>query len=425
MNYMEGRKPPKDIYEGELGEELMILSLPVIRTAERLETSGARETADGKVKGDPGDFLVKSETNELYPIRDRIFYGTYQILGRVGAGYICRRQLHVRRAWEAISEAGVNFHYQPNRGSAHGDKGSWVYQCDDDDFGLINAKEKEQAHIRLGTVQELTSISRAEDVYRTSWLIALLPPLLTLIAILAYTKAIEKDYAASGVLLACEAILLLGGIFLVWQARRRLWFFKAAMRSTTEIATEFHLAARMLGQKPSAMFPSMALWRAAQMKPDLPPWNPADCALLKQKVFQTVASIAKQTHNHHKQESWANWLTWITAALIVACIGIAIPTHSRVLEVIAILMPSIVTSVHAYLIRRQTLRRIDAGRTFLSELRFIGDKLNELTPGPESDPAQADKEEYATVLRLLCKAVAEHTQRELEFALREEPNLPL
>ncbi len=40
-------------------------------------------------------------------------------------------------------------------------------------------------------------------------------------------------------------------------------------------------------------------------------------------------------------------------------------------------------------------------------------------------PSPAGMEEFATVLRLLCKSVAQHTQRELEFALREEPNLPL
>ncbi|MFN7938161.1 MAG: hypothetical protein U0R19_32840 [Bryobacteraceae bacterium] len=421
---MDNRKPPDTIYKGQLGDELMILSLPVIRTAEKIEHAEVRKTSDGKQSGEAGGFLVRSEEGVVFYIGERRFYGSYMILGNVGPKYICQRQLHVRRAWEVVGEDGVLFFYL-NRPPIHLEERAWVYQSDDDDFGLIHARAMHDAHINLGTVEDFRQSGLAEDVYRTTWLIALLPPVLTLIAILAYTAAMQGHSAMSALLLSCEAILLTGAVVLISYARKHLWFFKAAMKSATRIAAEFQQAAQILGQTTCTMFPSMALWRAAQMEPPPLTFTSEEFHQLRERVIHTESQMAKQTHRHHKHESWGEWLVWITCALILACVGAAIYTHGPVFEVIAILLPSIVTAVHAYLARRQTLHRVDAGKAFLSELRFVKEQLNALARGPIVDPAKIDRDRFAAVLRVLCKAVAQHTQRELEFALREQPNLPL
>src|ERR1700730_18261930 len=81
-------RPPRHLFRGELGEELIVLSIPVVRIAERLGWETQIETADGFVTGRAGDFVITAASGERYPILASVFYGTYQILGSVGSRFV-------------------------------------------------------------------------------------------------------------------------------------------------------------------------------------------------------------------------------------------------------------------------------------------------------------------------------------------------
>ena len=179
-NFTSG--PPKHLYRGELGAEIVILSLSDIRIAQCLDREESIETADGPVTGRVGDFVVTAGT-ERYPIPATIYYGTYEVLGHAGLRFVGRRLLHARRAWPAISD--VEFDYGPGRGLVGAPKGAWVYQSDENDFGLINPDVQKQAHVVVGTATELAAQNWAERFRRTVSWIALLPPFLSLVALLA------------------------------------------------------------------------------------------------------------------------------------------------------------------------------------------------------------------------------------------------
>src|ERR1700748_2175809 len=123
--------PPQ--VRGTFGHELIVLSLSDVRQAEELHAPIRLDTANGEVKGRDGDIVITAPWDERYPIKRAIFYGTYQVLGRVGVQFVANRLIHVRRAWPVLSpHAEVD--YGPDRGVVAAPKGSWVYRCDDDDY---------------------------------------------------------------------------------------------------------------------------------------------------------------------------------------------------------------------------------------------------------------------------------------------------
>src|SRR5258708_15495946 len=218
--------PPAHLFRGELGAELIVLSLSVVRIAQRLETESEIETGDGAVGGREGDFVVTSSTGERYPILPSVFYGTYQVLGRVGSRFVGRRLLHARHAWP-IESPHAEFDYGPGRGKVAAPRGGWVYRSDEDDYGIINAEAKGSAHIVVGPASALEGTNWESQFQRAVWLISLLPPAMTMIALFAYSSALRGDHLLSQVLLGVEAICLVLAVAAVWWIRKARWVLKS------------------------------------------------------------------------------------------------------------------------------------------------------------------------------------------------------
>jgi hypothetical protein len=415
---------PKHLFAGELGPELIAISLPEVRIAQRLHREEKIETADGQLTGRAGDFVVTLGT-ERYPIPASVFFGTYEILGKVGSRFVGRRLLHTRRAWP-IKSSHATFDYGPKRGKVVAPKGGWVYRSDEDDFGVINADAKEQAHTVVGPAAELAGKNWDRRFRQGTFAISLLPPLLAFVALAAYTASLNEDYSLSRGLLLLEAFLFTLGVGLVWWIRRKRWALRAAVASGIQVARDFQLAVELLGQKPSETFPGMSLWRAAQCdgssKPDL---SPQGLRSLTDQIYRTYDRVRQECDLHHTFESRANALSWVAAGTVLACILYAAWTHSEDFEILAIWLPSVVGTVHASVWRRQLVRRIGAGREFLAELSFAGKRLLALAPGDQRSLNPVEQTEVLATLQMLCRAVGQHAQHQIGFAISENPHVPL
>jgi len=115
------------LFEGKLGPELIVLSVSIVRSAQRVDSEMIVETADGPVNARVGDFVITTDDGEHYPIPAFVFYGTYQILGAIGTRFVGRRLLHPRRAWEVLSDR-AEFDYGPGRGKIAAPQGGWMYR---------------------------------------------------------------------------------------------------------------------------------------------------------------------------------------------------------------------------------------------------------------------------------------------------------
>jgi hypothetical protein len=348
------------------------------------------------------------------------------VIGQVGPTLVARRLIHVRRAWP-VESAQVEFDYGPTRGTVAGQRGGWVYRSDDDDYGFINVTAKTEAHVVAG---------RAEEVFGANWprrlrlahgILAWLTPLLTVLALVAFAAALSDRPVAAQRLLAAEAVLLASGLALVWYIRRRRWVLRAAVTSGVSVAARLQCAVDLLGQRPSPTFPMMALWRAAQDGATLPVSYSADTIRrVKNEIAAVADALGHQLHQHHRTETRALALSWGAAALVILCLVAAIVTHSTVLEMMAIWLPSVVAAAHAWVTTRQLGPRMIAGREFLSELTFVQRQLTALAPQDSVSPGdRAAAQALGAAARLLCRCAGVYTQRQLLFAIAEEPGVPV
>jgi len=412
---------PAHIFHGKHGAEIVILSVSVVRVAERLEVASDIETADGVVKGRPGDFVITQANGERYPILASVFYGTYQILGRVGSRFIGRRLLHPRHAWPIESAYG-ELDYGPGRGKVAVARGGWIYRSDEDDYGLINADAKKLAHIEVGNTWALANKNWKRRFGWAAGLISIMPPMMTLIALLAF-RAHDHHLNLSEAFLEIEGVCLVLGVTGAWWIRKDKWVLKAAVANGTRIASEFQCIVESLGQKASEFFPSMALWRAAQTE-DSPGIELSPEALrgVKDQVYAIHEEVQQEVERHRRAEKLALALSWVSVAAVLCCIYYALQGSPNS-ELLAIWLPSAVGAVHAWTWRRQISNRIGAGREFLSELAFVKSQLMHLTP--DNQISRNTARDVIGVLRVLCRAAAEHTQRQMQFAIAEGPQIPV
>lgn len=426
MSSRAHRTPPTNLFRGDLGTELVVLSSSAVRVAQRLDVASEIETADGAVVGRPGDFVINLPSGERYPIPAPVFYGTYQILSQVGTRFVCRRLLHARRAWP-IESPFVDFDCGTGRGKVSGERGGWVYQSDEDDYGLINARAKKEGHIVVGSAAALASTNWERRFKIAVWLLSMLSPAMTMVALVAYAAAFKEHHLLARVLLTIEAICLVLGVSSFWWIRKDKWVLKSALIAETTIAREFQSAVEILGRRPSQLFPSMALWRAAQdeQKGQLN-LSSGPLANLKDQVGRTYERLQKEIESHHTTEAVATTLSWTSALTILFCIGYAVYVHDFYFELLAIWLPSAVSAVHGSVWRRQLVHRITAGKEFLSELSFVQKQMNALVPEDKLDQSCAkDLEVLTATLRALCQSAGEHTQRRLQFAIAEDPSIPI
>lgn len=416
---------PQSVFKGDHGPELLVLSSSLVREAERVESEAMVETADGPVKARHGDFVVKTSDGERYPISPSVFFGTYQVIGAVGARVIGRRLVHPRRAWEVMSDH-AECEYLPKRGKVPAPKGGWFYRSDEDDYGYINPQAKQKAHVVVGTVDELNRTDWTNRLTIAQWALSLLPPIMTAIALVAYSEGLKGRLLGSQFLLAMEGVLLIGATLGVWWIRRNSWTLKAAVISGIEAATAFQCAPRMLGVQPSPVFPTMALWRAAQDESLTVQATPEGLKELKESVSATYERVKLELQESHSTEAVASTTSWVGLVIILICMAYAMWTHSQFSELVAIWLPSAVGAIHSSALRRQLERRIGAGQEFLAELLFVRKELNRIAPDDNVDADNAAALESLTaVLRVLSRIGGEYSQTQLQLAIAEAVQIPL
>jgi hypothetical protein len=418
--------PPANLYTGTIEDELVILTNSEIRVAEKATRADTLETADGPVNVRPGDFIISMSSGERFPIKADIYFGTYEVLSQVGSWYVGRRLLHPRRAWP-ISSNGAELDYGVGRGRVSAARGSWIYQSDDDDFGLINADVKDKSYAAVARAVELQGADWAQRLRRLSLALALLPPVLTALAMAAlYLSKRQPDLAHA--LLAAEATLLVAGAITVWIMRRDKWSLRAAVTSGLDTARQFQVAVQALGLTPSSAFPTMALWRAAQRdEQGCENLAPEHLRAVKNLIDDTHAEILSDLKRHHILEKRADRLSWLAAGAILVCLClVAFTPHLETFKLISIWLPSMVGVAHGWTWQRQSMRRASAAAEMLRELRFVKTKLVSLAPDDtivDGDPSR-NLEIVATV-RMLCRVIAQHTQRELQFTAAERVGVPV
>lgn len=426
-------KPTDSLLRGSVSESMYILTLPDIRHAEYIRTSRIFGTADGAVLGRVGDVAITGYGGEEWPIKRDVFLGTYMLLGMVGDYLVAQRLIHVRRAWRIESDDAV-FDNGDNRGQVAAPRDGWLYQSDEDDFGYINPEVNRVGHVEVGG-EKTTDVKPWNDIYTAAGtVLTCLPSFLALLALLAFAVSSHWHELAT-LLIAGETVLLLGGAALVWVMRRWKWALKACTQEALELCLQFQPAAQILGEKASRRFPGMALWRAAQqeMLPNgpLPPKgahaDPDLEQLVMTEIASTLAFLKHEIHRRHRHERGAALATVGVLAAIVCANGCVLSNQCRVphdaLEVAAIWLPSVIGAAHAYAFRRRLADRIGAMREFSAQLKFVQTRLLQIRSDPSlSDP---DGTRMTANLRLLCRFVAEHSQREIRFGLWSEPEVPV
>lgn len=404
----------------------MVLSNSEIRVAERATVAGVLETSDGPVRVRPGDFIVTMPQGERFPILAPIYFGTYEVLSNVGNWFVGRRLLHPRRAWP-IESAGAELDYGQGRGWVSGVRGDWIYQSDDADYGLINAEAKSQAYVAVGKASELDNAERAVQRFnRFTSAVALLPPVLTGLALLALHWHDAYPAVAEALLIA-EVLLLVLGVWGAWHMRTRRWSLRVAIVSADAIARRFQVAAQAAGVAASELFPMMSLWRAAQGEIDATPMLTQDrITTLKSLIDESYQHILHDLERHHRLERRADLLSWLAVAVVLFCLGMVAMAHQQPYKLLAIWLPSVVGAAHAWTWRRQSLGRVNAASEMLKELRFIKARLVSVHSGASVQGTQAAAESDAlAAVRMLCHTIARYSQRELRFTAAETAGIPV
>jgi hypothetical protein len=436
MSKPAAKSPTERLESGAVGEPILVLTLSDLRYAEVLSSSSTVKTDDGYVSGRPGDILLTAYGGERYPILANVFLGAYEGLARIGDRIIARRLVHVRRAWPITTESAT-FNYGDDRGTVPIDRGGWLYQSDDDDFGVVNASVKHKGHAEVGSQREIDSVDWDALLSSRLTALAFLPPVLTLLALLAFAATMEKDLAwLAHTLLGIEAVLICGGAALVWWMGRERWVLKAAVASANNVAKEFQSAVRLLGHKESVEFSGMAVWRAAQTTVPLVPTEemqsfqaPIDVQILetKNRLIAINQRFTAEMRHHLTTERVATYANIFAIIAVLACILSLIFWRSSIaVELLAIWIPSLIGAIHTFNTRRQLAQRHAATLEFCSQLRFVREQIFALASTPFthiSDPQRW--KDFQATLQVLCKIVGQYGQRRLQFALSDTPKTPI
>ena len=414
--------------KGDLDKEIVVVSTSEIRTADRLIVDTPLHTADGLVVGRAGDFAITTAAHERYPILSATFLGTYRILGTIGTRYVCRRLLHARRAWPVLSPH-AELNYGADRGTVAGIRGGWIYQSDDNDFGFINMEQSTKGHVVVGTAHELQAADWESRYRNTTLALTVLPPILTALGLLAFVAVtVYSNLRIAAALLLIEAALLLGGMTMGRWMKRKHVALRAALCLTNHIAREFQVAAELLGQKSSELFPGMVLWRATQDDAAAPrTFQPGQFRKLKEHLSEACDRAQRDMDRYRRAEEGFSICAAVTAVIILACVlYLVLMEHSWPVEAFALWLPSLIGTLHALSFRRAIALRVAAGREFLAELIFARKQIYALVPNNENVPQEPTvNADLVATLRMLCRVLGEHTQRELTHALGEDPSLPV
>lgn len=399
--------------------------------AEVIERETVFHTNDGDVVGSPGgrDIAV-THGEETYPIESRVFYGTYEVLGKTGPRMIVRRLIHVRIAKEVIS-AFAEYDYGTSSGVVSVDRGGWLYQSDDGDEGLINAAKKHVGHVEVGPIEEVERVPWRKRFERVNTVLTFLPPVLTALALISLSTAAEpsaRSWATAAS--ALETTLLFLGLGLAVWIRLRGWALKAAVSAGVKVAARYQLAAQILGEPGSRQFPQMTLWRAAQSGPRPDPGtlfsteNVARLKTLRACLAETVEEINGGIRRDIAIERTGEVAEVISVLLAVGGnLWLIFVSHLEAIELVSLWLPSLIGALHTLRSHRRTAERIPLLTAFSKQLGFVKTQLQALTDWTAEEPAQKSATREA-VLRFLCKTIGQYCQSELQLATSQRPDLP-
>lgn len=410
---------PPGRFRGRTSMPFIILTKMEVRTAEELSSARDIDTADGVVHGRAGDIVVFAYGGERYPISPRIFFGSYEVLARIGPRMVARRLVQVRRAWNVLS-AGSSFTYAPERGTVEVTPGSWLYQSDDNDFGIINPEVKDRSHSVVGNEEQLMAVDWQRRIAWRCRYLGFLPTVLTMISLLAFVTADRSGFEwLTSTCVALELALLLGGVAIVWFIRRDRWTLRAAAQSDLLMSREYQTAVTLLGHPSSSAFPGSAIWHAAQTPPVACPARSSQetenlVQRLKLQLAKTLQQIGAELKQDHARERMASSAATLAILTIIACnIYHATGSHNLAVSVFAIWLPSLIACIHAFVNLRYLTTRGLAMTTFHRELRFLQSQLFVLTTEGRSDTGDPREEDLRTTVQALCHAVGRFTQSHL------------
>lgn len=421
--------PTERLRRGLLGEPFFVLSISEIRNGEILEKKETFQTADGDVIGRPGDVAITAYGGERYPILRSVFFGAYQVLGRIGKRMIARRLVHVRVAWE-VTSPDAEFDYGPDRGVASVERGGWIYSSDDNDFGTINNAVKHRGHVTVGPVADVVAVHWWRRLEWVGAILTFLPAVLTLLALLSLQVSLEVPprEALAGLLTIVEATILACGIGCALWMERNNWRLKASVSAGASIARKFQVAVKMLGWTVSEDFPQMALWRAGQdipfqQSPAAANADAGDLAALRAQLAEAASEIEAQLKRNSELERVGE-AGQILAVILVLVINLCmiLGSHWAPLELASIWLPSVLGSLHSLTHRKRSADRMATLREYLEQLRFVKVQLQAQSAASES--SELISPEQVAVLQLLCRATGEYCQEELRIALAQRPTLP-
>lgn len=408
---------PTSAFRGSsLSGPMVVLAAPEVRAIKLITEPSRFNTIDGYVDGRAGDFAVVSQGKEQFPIRPSVFYGAYRILSRFGCDFIAERLVQVRRAW-IVMQDGATMDYGEGRGVVSVERGSWLYQSDEGDFGTIHPSSQPASHIVVGP-EEQVEINWTKRVKKVElWLVAL-PPLLSLLALAAFTATLSQDATT---LIAIEVLLMIAGAAAAWLMHRDRWYLRSCVQTALVLGREFSAAVELLDQQPSWDFPGMAIWRAAQSQENVISklggthsnlnYALRDACVRRLRLLDN--GIRSSLNSEH-----ATTMSTIAAFLIVlgANIILLLGDHATFLEVAVIWVPTVVSALRCLTSRARSAERVAAMRDFSDRLRFLHSwLLSDEASGPQRNSA----------LRAVCLAAGDYCQRELRLALGATAPFPL
>lgn len=420
-----------ELISGELGEPFLVLSISEIRQAEECHDVQIIQTADGPVHTRPGDLVVSMPNGERYPISSVIYFGTYEVLGMAGRHLVGRRLYHARFAWEVMSSS-VEITYGQDRGTVSGNRGDWIYQSDDSDYGLINAQASTQSYVSVGSKADFDAIDWSSRTDLVGLLLNTMAPVLTFLALLSYSAysgylGDPEGYLGSGLLL-CEALLILLALAIVFQSRKGSWSLKKAVERSFDLALYSQDFAEAIGERGSALFPNMVLWRAVQRPNDSMASFKRDCLEnVKDKLNILLDNERVKLEKLRNLETLAHSAIYAAGAVILLTISVLLFfKHSWWLEIFAIWLPSVVAALHSFSYRKNVQQSIATGEEFVVEMAFVKQRLTALTHAKNDIEIGSEAHiEVSSVLRLLCKCIAQVTQGEVARAAAGKLDIPV
>jgi hypothetical protein len=412
---------------------MYVLTKPDIRLAEVIERETLFHTNDGDVIGRPGERdIAITQGDETYPIPSRIFFGTYEVIGKTGTRMIARRLIHVRIAREVVS-ASVEYDYGTAAGVVAVDRGGWLYQSDDDDEGLINKKKKHVGHFEVGPVEQVERVSWSRRFEQMNMFLTFLPPILTALALVSFSLAGGSDTdtgswkdAASGL----ETTLLFLGLGVGLWMRARRWALKAAVRAGVQVATRYQLVAQILGEPGSRQFPQMALWRAGQAAAGKDPGalyseqNAKRFETLREYLAETQEDIGTAIRRDLRIERMGEVAEVLSILLAVGGnLWLMVVPEARPVELVSLWLPSLIGALHAVRSHRRTAERLPLLHMLFKQLEFVRAQLLTFAEWRADEPAQRSAAREA-VLRFVCKVIGQYCQSELQLATSQRPEMP-